>query len=346
MMRCLALAQAWQTHGGGVSFLSHCDNDALRRRVRDAGMSFISIGNPYPDDGDLPTTLSTLSQLTSMDHDAPPWLVLDGYHFDPVYHHGIRAAGFRLLVMDDCAHLPRYHADALLNQNVYAEDLRYQCDQDTILLLGTRYVLLRPEFLTWRGWKRDIPDAARKVLVTLGGSDPDNVTLKVIEGLQQVGVKSLEVKVIVGPANAHHESLRRAAEKVSYDLQLLSDVMDMPALMAWSDVAISACGTTSWELAFMGLPSIALVLADNQELAARVLNERRVVLSLGNGASLQVESIRAAVLQLLTDRATRQAMSEGGQLLVDGRGAERVVTKLSHKDFADAFLMPWGDSDA
>ena len=124
----------------------------------------------------------------------------------------------------------------------------------TRLLLGTRYVLLRREFWPWRGWRREIPAVARKVLVTLGGGDPDNVTLKVIRALAQVEIEGLEAVVVVGPANPHLEELQAAVKDTPHPIRLESNVTNMPELMAWADVAITAGGSTCWETAFMGLP--------------------------------------------------------------------------------------------
>ena len=190
--------------------------------------------------------------------------MLDGYHFDPAYQKAIREAGYRLLVVDDTAHLPAYHADVLLNQNIYAPQLTYSYDPHTVLLLGPMYALLRPEFLVWKEWERHIPDTARHILVTLGGGDSDNVTLKVIQALHDIRLPDLEIRVIVGPANPHRDSLVAAIEHGPHSVELLFDVTDMPGLMAWADIAVSAAGSTCWELLFMGLPSLVGVLADNQ----------------------------------------------------------------------------------
>src|SRR5207245_1177027 len=123
-----------------------------------------------PQREDLPATLTLARDL------GVEWLVLDGYHFDPAYQEGARASGLRLLVIDDVVHQARYSADILLNQNLDAEHLRYRAGANTELLLGPRYALLRQEFLGWQRWDRSISPVARRVLVTVGGGDPDNVT--------------------------------------------------------------------------------------------------------------------------------------------------------------------------
>lgn len=325
-MRCLALAQAWQSCGGGVTFLSYCNSDTLLRRIESAGMSFVSVDQPHPDPSDLRETLTLLDQRAALDA-AGCWLVVDGYHFSSAYHEAIRVAGHRLLVVDDMAHLPHYHADLLINQNIHAKRLNYRCDADTELLLGTEYVMLRSEFQSWRGWRREIPKIASKVVVSLGSGDSDNVTLKVVQALQQGEISSLQVRVIVGPTNPHLETLRQAASR-STNVQLLIDVTNMPEQLAWADVAVSAGGSTCWELAFMGLPSVLIVMAENQLRIAQALDEARVAVNLGWHHQISIESMVDGIDELQRSWDTRRQISDNARSFVDGKGASRVVEAL------------------
>jgi len=329
IMRCLALAQAWRARGGEVTFLSACENAGLRQRIEQAGCAFVAIPKPHPDPGDLSTTLDFLAKQSQ-----PQWMVLDGYHFTPDYQAMLRGA--RLLVMDDMAALERYHADIMLNQNSHAPHLSYHTGPDTLLLLGTRYALLREEFSTVS--PREPESTARKVLVTLGGSDPDNATLKVIRALRQLA--DIEAKVVIGPANPHAERLRQAADGST--VELLYNVTRMPELMAWADVAVTASGSTCWELLYMGLPSAVIVLAENQEPIARDLSERGAVINLGWQHDLNDEQIGAALCSLIGDAARRKQMAACGRALVDGRGAERVIWAMQT---AEIDLRPAQESD-
>ncbi len=323
VMRCLALAQAWQAEGNRAFFLSHCESEALRQRIEGTGFGFVSVEREHPNPTDLDTTLKLAKDLQAI------WVVLDGYHFDPTYQQAVRAAGYRLLVIDDIAHWSEYHTDILLNQNINAAQLAYRCDLDTTLLLGIRYVLLRQEFLTWRGWKRRIPQVARKMLVTFGGGDPDNVALKIIQVLQQVDVTDLEARIVVGPANLHLEILRRAVQDSTRNVQLLTDVTNMPELMAWADLAISAGGSTCWELAFMGVPTVVLVLAANQRGVAEGLERAGMVINLGWFDRVSSHETAYAVDNLLGAHRQRQRVSHAGRELVDGNGGIRVVKTMS-----------------
>ena len=98
-------------------------------------------------------------------------MVVDGYQFDAAYHKTLRDAGRKLLALDDNGDAGYYWADLVLNQNIHAQaDWYAHRAPDTRLLLGTRYALLRREFLRWRGWQRDTPETAAKVMVTLAAA--------------------------------------------------------------------------------------------------------------------------------------------------------------------------------
>jgi len=362
VMRQLALAQAVQSVGGRATLLSHCPSPRLVEHVRAAGITFEPLADRHPDPADLSATLALLkrgkgrgdrckapgtrdhgrglasgpSRSSSLiPHPSPSrWIVLDGYHFDTAYQEAIRLhqTDCRLLVIDDPAHLPRYHADLLVNQNLPATELDYVCDEHTTLMLGPRYALVRPEFRKHAPRARVAAEVSRKVLVTLGGEDPENVTLLALRAVDELDLPGLECRVVVGPANPHLETLRRHVQRSSANLRLLTNVTDMPGLMAWADVALSAAGITCWELALMQLPAVVLVLAENQQSIAEPLAERGVVVNLGRPEKLTAETIAGELEALCRDRRRRVRQSEAGRKLLDGRGAERVVAVMRALD--------------
>jgi UDP-2,4-diacetamido-2,4,6-trideoxy-beta-L-altropyranose hydrolase len=319
-MRCLALAQAWKDAGGKVVFVTACQSEILLQRLRGEGFGINLLANSYPDPSDWDNTKDVLSAY----HGA--WVVLDGYHFDETYQQQVKEAGYKLLVIDDMAHLKHYYADIVLNQNLHAEQLHYSCEPYTRLLLGTRYVLLRREFLDWRGWKREIPKVARRVLVTLGGGDPDNHTLKVIQALQKVDVPSLEAIVVIGPTNPHTHKLEVAIGQSQIPIRLIGDVRNMPELMSWADVVVSGAGSTTWELVYMGVPMLAMVLAPNQEAIARVLKESNIAVGLNFKSTYHSKPINQLIEELLVNKKARITMSQMGKTLVDGQGAKRIAS--------------------
>ncbi|MEI9476444.1 MAG: UDP-2,4-diacetamido-2,4,6-trideoxy-beta-L-altropyranose hydrolase [Deltaproteobacteria bacterium] len=323
LMRCLSLGQAWKEAGGQVICLTTCFIEELQQRMAKEKFTVYQVGFSYPDLREWPVTENLLSQFPG------GWLVLDGYHFDPAYQLRVKEKGYKLLVIDDMVHLPFYHADVVLNQNFQASDLYYSCKPETRLLRGPAHALLRREFLRWRGWKREIPEVALKILVSLGGGDPDNVTLKVVRALKQIAIPGMEVSIVVGPANPHLSRIQEERSSAPFPIHLLYSTGNMSELMAWADLAIAAAGTTTWELAFMGLPGILLVIADNQRGPAEKLQKEGVFPVLGLEPHWAEPELVQCVLSLMGGKKIRQEMSQKGRLLVDGLGTNRVLQVLA-----------------
>lgn len=320
LMRCLALAQAWQENGGAVCFVLAWPAPALEVRLQAEGMDVAHLTGVEA--GSLADAEATIALAQQQ---AAAWVVVDGYHFDAAYQLQLKEAGLRLLFIDDYAHAAHYYADIVLNQNIYANVEMYaQREPYTRLLLGTKYVLLRREFWVWRDWQRPIPDKARKILVTLGGSDPDNVTLTVIQALQQLPNDDWEAIVLVGGQNPHYQTLATA---VAHDprIQLRQNATNMPDLMAWADIAVSAGGSTSWELAFMSVPTVTLIIAFNQQKSAWMMHEYKIFECLGESKVVNKGHIAKTIISLISTKTKRLAMVQKGQELVDGHGTFRVA---------------------
>jgi len=326
VMRCLALAQAWQDSGGSVAFATAYGlPESLRQRLISEGMKVQHLVEEAGSVADANATIA-LAQKLGASH-----LVIDGYHFGVDYQQRLKNAELRLLFIDDNGHAEHYYADWVLNQNLHASETMYASREPyTQLLLGTHYALLRREYWKWRGWQREIPSEANKVLVTMGGSDPDNVTLKVIEALLQVQIEGLDAIVVVGDGNPHFAQLQTVVGARQHNIRLETKVRDMPALIAWADLAVSAAGTTCWELAFMGLPNIILPLADNQYPTAEALNGMQVALNLCGVTEVTAEKLAKEIETLSVTTQKRCEMSQRGRNLVDGEGADRTEMWFSN----------------
>ena len=322
IMRCFALAQGWQAQGGQVIFITNCKSESLQQRLMKEGFGFNPVEENSKDCPDHKASLAVLEKYLNA------WVALDGYHFDETYQLRIKEMGHRLLVFDDTAHLQHYHSDVILNQNINAEYLHYSRELFTRLLLGLRYVVLRSEFLGWKGRERMFASSTRRVLVTLGGGDPDNQTLKVIRALRRIGLKDLQVKVVVGAANPYSAVLESASRSCSFPIQLVRDARNMAELMAWADLAVSAGGSTCWEMAFMGLPCVILVLAENQQGIAKGIGEAGSGVNLGWFEGVTEGDILDTLSNLLSDPSRLRALSNMAKGLIDGKGRERIVSVL------------------
>jgi len=326
LMRCLALAHEWRQQGGTVTFVTHCDSDALAARLAAGCDELVRLLAPPPSPADLPLLAAVLGRYPG----AP--VVLDGYGFDATYHDRVRVGGHPLLVIDDHAHLPSYNATWVLNQNAVASpELYRRLGSSATLLLGPSFSLLRGEFAAYQDWTRPRTDVARRVLVTLGGSDPDNVTAVALRAAAAAAAGSPDatVRVIAGHSNPNVDDLRALAAALSPACEVVQGADDMPAQMVWADLAISAAGTTSWELAYMQLPALLITTADNQGTNAAALERRGVARDMGRPDAELAERVARAMAPLMSSRAIRARMARAGRALVDGRGAGRVVAALA-----------------
>ncbi len=320
VMRCLALAQAWADAGGRAIFAMARTTPAVEERLRNERFDLARVATQVGSVADAEETSSLA------DHRGASWVVVDGYEFGADYQANLKNRGMKVLFVDDNGHARHYSADLVLNQNAHARDELYRNRElSTKLLLGSRFALLRREFTAWRGWKREIPEVARKVLLTMGGSDPDNVTQRVVEAI--VLEHDFDVTIVVGGSNPHLAKLRDLAGKCSA-VRLVENASNMAELIANADIAVAGAGTTSWEMCFLGLPALLMVLADNQQGIADELGKNGIVVNLGGTSDVTASKVAAQVRSIADSPARRQEMSERGRALVDGRGAERVVRVL------------------
>jgi len=284
VMRCLALAQAWQDRGGAVVLVSHRLPEALQKRCE---AEHFVICDEIP-------------QKTA-------FVALDGYHFTPADHQAIKQAGHKLLIVDDLADTDLSAADLVLNHNAYATPALYPGQRG---LCGGRFTLLRREFIS-QAPQPVTSGEARSVLITMGGSDPRNDTLAVLDQLS--AITGLRKIVLAGAANPHVESLRAAPE-----VELHVNPPDVPGIMRQAGFAITAAGSTCWELAALGIPMLVKVIADNQSGIAKFLT--------GNGAALPCTA--EACQEMIGQAGLRKNLSKNARALVDGRGAGRVAEHL------------------
>ncbi len=328
VMRMIALAQAWRESGGIVVFLSAEITPALEQRIREEKFQIEKLPVVPGSLNDLAATSAFIRQRGT-DHNSI-FIVLDGYQFDAGFQVGLKKGGHFLLVVDDYGHCSRYHANLVLNQNISADlGFYHNRSPETRLLLGCRYLLLRREFLKYQGWSREIPDVARKILVSLGGADAQNITYQAIKALSALDV---DAKVVVGGSNPHFASLSQIAEEScagpAARIELVVDSEDMPGLMAWADVAVAAGGSTSYEMACMGLPCVSVIVADNQLHAASRLASTGASVCLGWAKDITVDCYRKALTSLMNDRERRIEMSRYASSLVDFDGAARVLSAI------------------
>jgi UDP-2,4-diacetamido-2,4,6-trideoxy-beta-L-altropyranose hydrolase len=324
VMRCLALAQAWQNAGGRAVFAMAETTAAVRARLASESVEVVPIGVQAAGRDDARRVTEWAR------HYRADWVVIDGYFFDPAYVLELKSAGLKVLLIDDEGLDRPCGADLILNQNFNATRNMYPQREDrTRLLLGMRYVLLRNEFLAWRDFRREPSPTARKILVTMGGSDPDNLTGLVIQALSMVTTEGVEATVVAGGSNPHLDFLGREASRSRAAIQLQHSCSNMPELMARADLAIIAAGGTLWELLYMSCPVLSFGRTPVQQRILGALHERGIVQHLGDPRHVVPSALALAIDQLAASPARRAKMAELGRQQIDGEGARRVCELLA-----------------
>ncbi len=248
--------------------------------------------------------------------------VIDHYGLDAAYEAVVRSQTRAVMAIDDLPNR-RHHCDLLLDQTHGrdADEYRGLVPHNSIVLAGSGYALLRPQFAEMREETLARRDGClRRLLVSLGGTDPDNVTGLVLDAIASSGL-DLMIDVVMGAKAPHLDSVRAQAAAMK-GARVLVGVSDMAALMAEADLAIGAAGTTTWERCCLGLPTLMLVIADNQKDIARLV--------VGAGAALEATpgTIPGQLRQLAAQPQTLQSLSQAAAQVCDGRGASRVADAL------------------
>jgi UDP-2,4-diacetamido-2,4,6-trideoxy-beta-L-altropyranose hydrolase len=196
------------------------------------------------------------------------------------------------------------------------------------LLLGPSYALLRGQFVRGREAalalraRREMP---KRIFVSLGMTDPHNLTAAVLQGIAESGT-GLIVDLVIGSAAPHLAALRRLIDALKLDVRVHIDADNIADLMAEADLAIGAAGSSSFERCCLGLPSLIVIAADNQRDIAAALVEAGAAEVIGLD-DLSGE-VTKGVKRLCADSQARMTMAEAAARLCDGRGAARVASAL------------------
>lgn len=255
------------------------------------------------------------------------WVVLDGYAFGALHQAALREANRRVLFVDDNGHAAEYTADIVLNQNVHANQALYAGkDKGALYLLGPRYALLRREFRQTPSPGRIIPPEATNLLVTLGGAGNAALANMVVDVLRRLAPRlRFQVRLVLGSAVRPGDVDLEGTE----DWLTASPYLEhMTAALGWADLALSAAGSTVYELMRMGVPSLLVVVAENQRAAACQLHDMGVSVNLGPRECLADGAVAQALEALAADQRMRASMSEKGQAAVDAEGPLRVQSAM------------------
>ena len=351
VMRCLTLADALAARGAHCQFICRAHEGNLIDYIRQRGFQVhalpllpanASAVDPAPTRpvNNEPAHSHWLGATQAQDAQTcapilatqqPDWLIVDHYALDACWEQALAPHYRQLMVIDDLADRP-HACDLLLDQTFGrdAADYRPLVPAQCQLLCGSSYALLRPEFAVLRPYslQRRTQPQLRNLLITMGGVDKDNITSKILIALRASPLSpECQITVVMGATAPWLAKVQQVAQDMPWPTQVLVGVSNMAQLMADSDLAIGAAGATSWERCCLGLPTIMLVLASNQQQVAQAL-ERGEAARIIQRAQNIASCLPKLLGELLAQPAALQALSRCAAKIVDGQGLMSVVDVL------------------
>lgn len=357
VMRCLTLADALRAQGAQCHFISRAHTGNLLGTIEQRGYKANSLlahmdkgqaaietiaptapPNQSPEpahadwlgstwQADAADTAAVLARLQ------PDWLVVDHYALDQRWESALQPHYKKLMVIDDLA--DRAHVcDVLLDQNLgrhpqdYAKLVPARCKVFT----GPEYALLRPEFAALRPYsqqRRQVQASIGQLLITMGGVDQDNATGQVLQALKTCALPAhCRITVVMGLTAPWLQNVQQLAAQMPWPTEVVVNVTNMAQRMADSDLAIGAAGSTSWERCCLGLPTLMLVLADNQGEAATHLQNSGAAHCFALNGSME-EELKAQLQSLVNDPAQLSQMATCARAITNGLGVDQVVTAIT-----------------
>jgi UDP-2,4-diacetamido-2,4,6-trideoxy-beta-L-altropyranose hydrolase len=357
VMRCLTLADAARESGAQCSFICRPHQGHLLELISERGhralvLPALEIAGKFNHDGsahaqwlginwakDAHDTQQVLSLL--MGKEQVDWLVVDHYALDMRWEQVLRPQTRRIMVIDDLADRP-HSCDLLLDQNLGRKLGAYHnlLKSETITLIGPQYALIRPEFVVLRSQslaRREANQPLRRLIISMGGVDKDNATGQILVALQGCLLPSdLHITVVLGAQAPWRVQVQAQAKQTPWRTEVLVGVSNMALLMAESDLAIGAAGSTSWERCCLGLPTIQIVLAHNQEHIAQALSKVGAALML---SSQEIATSLPKLIKSIIAHDRLHTLAKACSSITQGDGAKLVSRYLKDHHEDNVFMQ-------
>lgn len=336
VMRCLTLAEAFQETGHECIFISRLLKGNLIQSIKSRGFdcnSLENINNKQKTLKGYETWLGVSQKLDALQSKEVlcgkivDLLVIDHYAIDYQWQSQLKNYAKKILVIDDLANR-RHKCDFLLDQTYErkVQDYKKLTPKKCKFLLGSRYALLRGEFNEFRekSLKRRKVTKLKKIFINMGGVDNENFTSKIIYNLTKTNLSpEVSLIIVLGRHSPHIDCVIQKANQLPYPSKVLVEPTNIAELMSECDLAIGAAGSSSLERCSLGLPSIQIVVAENQKTISERLNE------IGAVITCEIEEFKEQMNEILKNISiVLKKLTYKSKNLCDGFGAKRVVNNI------------------
>lgn len=335
LMRCLTIAEELNKlpeAKGRICFL--CAEESSAGPVKEKGYPVLVLHTDYRNmTMELPVLAQRLKESMGdiqADGAGEHVFLVDSYYVNNSYLQGLSKYG-KIFLLDDMGKIP-YSVDGVINYNAFASALHYDKlyqGRPTVCYAGSRYVPVRSQFLN-----RDyhIKDRVEEVLITTGGGDSENIARQVLHSIWN---PNRRYHVVAGRFSPHL-AFWKSREQECPQLQVHYDVKDMASLMCSCDLAVTAGGTTIYELAAIGVPFLCFSYAENQEALTEYIGRKGIAGYCGAyhlEKEKTLERMKRLAEAVSEDRGLRRQMYESEKKMIDGKGAGRIARILADPEY-------------
>jgi len=331
-MRCLTLADELRQKYTDIDFICREERGNLISYIGNRGYKIHQLTGGI----DIETDRRLTKEILSKYETKPDWLIIDNYDIDISYESPLKEHVKMIMAIDDLAN--REHVcDLLLDQNYNTNDNRYNglVPENCIQLLGPKCALLQPQFQKARENLRERDGGINRILVFMGGADSKNVTSKALRAIHMLDRPDIATDVVIGNLNPYHDEIENLTSKIP-NTSCHYNVENIAELMLIADLCIGAGGTTTWERCCVGLPTITIILAENQKNISESLDSEDALKNLGWYQNVTENNIKEVIEGLLDAPQKMASMSDKSRRLVDGKGVNRVcdamISMVSDRD--------------
>ena len=317
VIRCLTLAKALRKLGVECKFICRDYKNNLIKRIKNEGFDVNKIPNLIHED--VNQTINILEK------EKIDWLVIDHYKIGKDWEKKLRLYSKKIMVIDDLANR-KHDCDLLLDQNLILNyKTRYQnlINKNCKTLLGPQYALLQPEYLKLHKTLSTRTGLVNRILVFFGGSDQFNITELAILSFLKLKNNSIKLDVVISLKSPYISKIKIIAKK-NKNIKVYNLISSLAPLMIKADLAIGACGSTSWERCCLGLPSIVITVAENQKPIARELHRRGLIKWLGHYNNVGEDLIFSSLNSII--KKNIRIWSKKCKLVTNGLGVKKVTS--------------------
>lgn len=320
LMRCLTIAEALENKAQ-VGFVC-ADRDSAELALSKGFDAYVLETDYRHMEQELPLWAQLFGEAGQK-----RMILVDSYYVTNIYLEELRTYG-QVVLLDDMCKQP-WNVDKLINYNAFATKEMYDSlnsPYETRYYVGGKYIPIRKEFCDK---EYQVKEQAENILITTGGGDSENIAGRILD---KIWAASCTFHVVTGRFNPHYDEMMKRAETAG-NIQVYHDVKDMADLMARCDLAVTAGGTTIYELSALGVPFVCFSYAENQEKLTEYIGTMQIA---GYGGAYHkdalgtLEGIARQVKELKNKSDLRKECSEEERKLVDGEGAKRIAGILQN----------------